>query len=209
MIVRTAALVCIGLWLTLASALAGDAPAQSARSAAETMDILMWNREPVGGPFVLTDHAGKPRTDRDFRGMLMLVYFGFTYCPDVCPTDLMAIGQALERLGPDADAVQPVFITLDPERDTAEHLAEYVPLFHPRLLGLTGSLDAIGTAADAYKVYFAKVTNGKNTDDYTVDHTAYIYLMDRDGKYLGFFPPGTSAERMVEIIRPRLAMPQR
>jgi protein SCO1/2 len=105
--------------------------------------------------------------------------------------------------------VQPVFITLDPERDTAEHLAEYVPLFHPRLLGLTGSLDAIGTAADAYKVYFAKVTNGKNTDDYTVDHTAYIYLMDRDGKYLGFFPPGTSAERMVEIIRPRLAMPQR
>ena len=196
----------LGLGLALAPACAGAA---AARSAAETMDILMWNREPVGGPFALTDHAGKPRTDRDFRGMLMLVYFGFTYCPDVCPTDLMAIGQALERLGPDADAVQPVFITLDPERDTAEHLAEYVPLFHPRLLGLTGSLDAIGTAADAYKVYFAKVTNGKNADDYTVDHTAYIYLMDRDGKYLGFFPPGTSAERMVEIIRPRLAMPQR
>jgi cytochrome oxidase Cu insertion factor (SCO1/SenC/PrrC family) len=196
----------LGLGLALAPACAGAA---AARSAAETMDILMWNKEPVGGPFVLTDHAGKPRTDRDFRGMLMLVYFGFTYCPDVCPTDLMAIGQALERLGPDADAVQPVFITLDPERDTAEHLAEYVPLFHPRLLGLTGSLDAIGTAADAYKVYFAKVTNGKNADDYTVDHTAYIYLMDRDGKYLGFFPPGTSAERMVEIIRPRLAMPQR
>jgi cytochrome oxidase Cu insertion factor (SCO1/SenC/PrrC family) len=196
----------LGLALALAPACAGAA---AARSAAETMDILMWNREPVGGPFVLTDHAGKPRTDRDFRGMLMLVYFGFTYCPDVCPTDLMAIGQALERLGPDADAVQPVFITLDPERDTAEHLAEYVPLFHPRLLGLTGSLDAIGTAADAYKVYFAKVTTGKNADDYTVDHTAYIYLMDRDGKYLGFFPPGTSAERMVEIIRPRLAMPQR
>jgi len=196
----------LGLGLALAPACAGAA---AARSAAETMDILMWNREPVGGPFVLTDHAGKPRTDRDFRGMLMLVYFGFTYCPDVYPTDLMAIGQALERLGPDADAVQPVFITLDPERDTAEHLAEYVPLFHPRLLGLTGSLDAIGTAADAYKVYFAKVTTGKNADDYTVDHTAYIYLMDRDGKYLGFFPPGTSAERMVEIIRPRLAMPQR
>ena len=196
----------LGLGLALAPACAGAA---AARSAAETMDILMWNREPVGGPFALTDHAGKPRTDRDFRGMLMLVYFGFTYCPDVCPTDLMAIGQALERLGPDADAVQPVFITLDPERDTAEHLAEYVPLFHPRLLGLTGSLDAIGTAADAYKVYFAKVTTGKNADDYTVDHTAYIYLMDRDGKYLGFFPPGTSAERMVEIIRPRLAMPQR
>ncbi|WFU28812.1 SCO family protein [Bradyrhizobium sp. CB1717] len=185
------------------------AGAAQARSAAETMDILMWNREPVGGPFELVDQTGKPRSDRDFRGRLMLVYFGFTYCPDVCPTDLMAIGQALEQLGPDADAVQPVFITLDPERDTAEHLAEYVPLFHPRLLGLTGSLAAIGTAAEAYKVYFAKIPIGKKAGDYTVDHTSFIYLMDRDGRYLGFFPPGTSAERMAEIIRPRLAAPSR
>ncbi|UFW48617.1 MULTISPECIES: SCO family protein [Bradyrhizobium] len=190
----------------LALACAGVA---QARSAAETMDILMWNREPVGGPFELIDQTGKPRSDRDFRGRLMLVYFGFTYCPDVCPTDLMAIGQALEQLGPDADAVQPVFITLDPERDTAEHLAEYVPMFHPRLLGLTGSLDAIGAAAEAYKVYFAKIPIGKDAGEYTVDHTSFIYLMDRDGKYLGFFPPGTSAERMVEIIRPRLAAPSR
>ena len=195
-------------WLYVMLALACAGAAQ-ARSAAETMDILMWNREPVGGPFQLIDQTGKPRSDRDFRGRLMLVYFGFTYCPDVCPTDLMAIGQALEQLGSDADAVQPIFITLDPERDTAEHLAEYVPLFHPRLLGLTGSLDAIGTAADAYKVYFAKIPIGKEGGDYTVDHTSFIYLMDRDGKYLGFFPPGTSAERMVEIIRPRLAPPSR
>lgn len=197
-----------GAWLyvTLAFACAGAA---QARSAAETMDILMWNREPVGGPFELIDQTGKPRSDRDFRGRLMLVYFGFTYCPDVCPTDLMAIGQALEQLGPDAEAVQPVFITLDPERDTAQHLAEYVPLFHPRLLGLTGSLDAIGAAAEAYKVYFAKIPIGKDAGDYTIDHTSFIYLMDGYGKYLGFFPPGTSAERMVEIIRPRLAAPSR
>ena len=197
-----------GAWLYVMLALACAGAAQ-ARSAAETMDILMWNREPVGGPFQLIDQTGKPRNDRDFRGRLMLVYFGFTYCPDVCPTDLMAIGQTLEQLGPDADALQPVVITLDPERDTAEHLAEYVPLFHPRLLGLTGSLDAIATAADAYKVYFAKIPIGKEAGDYTVDHTSFIYLMDRDGKYLGFFPPGTSAERMVEIIRPRLAAPSR
>lgn len=194
--------------LSLTLALACPSGAQ-ARSAAETMDILMWNREPVGGPFELVDHTGRPRGDRDFRGHLMLVYFGFTYCPDVCPTDLMAIGQALELLGPDGDDVQPVFITLDPARDTVAHLAEYVPLFHPRLLGLTGSDEAIRNVADAYKVYYAKVALGKEADDYTVDHTAYIYLMDRDGKYLGFFPPGTSAERMVEIIRPRLARPAR
>ena len=195
-------------WLCVMLALACAGAAQ-ARSAAETMDILMWNREPVGGAFELIDQTGKARSDRDFRGQLMLVYFGFTYCPDVCPTDLMAIGQALEQLGPDADAVQPVFITLDPERDTAGHLAEYVPLFHPRLLGLTGSREAIGAAAEAYKVYFAKIPIGKDAGDYTVDHSSFIYLMDRDGRYLGFFPPGTSAERMVEIIRPRLAVPSR
>jgi cytochrome oxidase Cu insertion factor (SCO1/SenC/PrrC family) len=200
-ILRGFAWVGAGLWLTLAPALAGDAPAQSARSAAEIMDILMWNREPVGGPF------GHARTDRDFRGRLMLVYFGFTFCPDVCPTDLQAIGLALDRLGPDGDQVQPIFITVDPERDTASHLADYVPMFHPRLIGLTGSADAIRKVADAYKVYYARVP--QDAGDYTVDHTAYIYLMDRDGNYLGFFPPGTSADRMVEIIRPRLVAPAR
>lgn len=206
-ILRGFAWVGAGLLLTLAPALAGDAPAQSARSAAEIMDILMWNREPVGGPFALTDQAGHARTDRDFRGRLMLVYFGFTFCPDVCPTDLQAIGLALDRLGPDGDQVQPIFITVDPERDTASHLADYVPMFHPRLIGLTGSADAIRKVADAYKVYYARVP--QDAGDYTVDHTAYIYLMDRDGNYLGFFPPGTSADRMVEIIRPRLVAPAR
>ncbi|MHC2433109.1 cytochrome oxidase Cu insertion factor (SCO1/SenC/PrrC family) [Bradyrhizobium sp. USDA 4451] len=199
-----------GLWLTLAAALAGDPPQQqrSARSAAEIMDILMWNREPVGGPFALTDQAGHERTDRDFRGKLMLIYFGFTYCPDVCPTDLQAIGLALDKLGSDGDQVQPIFITVDPERDTPAHLADYVPMFHPRLIGLTGSADAIRELADSYKVYYARVPL-EGAGDYTVDHTAYIYLMDRDGHYLGFFPPGTSADRMVEIIRPRLAEPGR
>jgi cytochrome oxidase Cu insertion factor (SCO1/SenC/PrrC family) len=192
----------IVLWLMLAPAFAGEAPT---RTPAEVMDILMWNREPVGGPFELTDHTGKLRTEKDFRGKLMLVYFGFTYCPDICPTDLQAIGLTLDKLGADGDSVQPLFITVDPERDTAAHLAEYVPMFHPRLIGLTGSTEAIRKAADAYKVYYAKVDPPKDDGGYyTVDHTAYIYLMDREGNYLGFFPPGTSADRLVEIIRPRL-----
>lgn len=208
MMPRAIACAGAGLWLALAPVIATEAPAPPTRSTAEIMDILMWNREPVGGPFALTDQAGKLRSDGDFRGRLMLVYFGFTYCPDVCPTDLQAISLALDKLGGDADSVQPIFITVDPERDTASHLADYVSLFHPQLIGLTGSAEAIAKVADAYKVYYAKVPL-KDAGDYTVDHTAYIYLMDRDGSYLGFFPPGTSADRMVEIIRPRLSAPGR
>ena len=178
--------------------------AEPPRSAAEAMDILMWAREPVGGPFGLIDHTGTLRTEQDFRGKLLLVYFGFTYCPDVCPTDLQNIGLALDQLGAAGDKVQPLFVTLDPERDTPAHLAEYVPTFHPRLIGLTGDAAAIRAAADAYMVYYSKVTN-EGGSDYTVDHTAFIYLMGADGKYLGFFPPGTAPERIADILRQQIA----
>ena len=174
------------------------------RSAAELMDAVMWNREPIGGAFALTDQNGARRTDADFSGKLMLVYFGFTYCPDICPTDLQQMGLAVDRLGPAGEMVQPLFITLDPERDTAEHLKDYMPLFHPRFLGLTGDATAIEAAARAYRVYFKKVERDDKTD-YTVDHSAFIYLMGRDGEYLGFFPPGTSAERLADAMRPSLA----
>jgi protein SCO1/2 len=185
--------------------LASPASAQgSTRSAAELMDAVMWNREPIGGAFALKDQTGKVRTDADFRGQLMLVYFGFTYCPDICPTDLQAIGLAMDQLGADAASVQPLFVTLDPERDTVDHLAQYVTLFHPRLIGLTGSIKDVSQAADAYRVYYKRVTTGTKPDDYTVDHSAFIYLIDRDGKYLGFFPPGTDAAKMVDMIRPHL-----
>jgi cytochrome oxidase Cu insertion factor (SCO1/SenC/PrrC family) len=197
-------LIGFSLWLALTPLRAADAPV---RSPAEVMDILMWNREPVGGPFELIDHGGRARTERDFRGQLMLVYFGFTYCPDVCPTDLQAISLAMDKLGVDAAKVQPMFVTVDPERDTPAHLADFVKLFHPRLIGLTGSADAIRKAADAYKVYYARVD--LKDAGYTVDHTAFIYLMDRNGNYLGFFPPGTAADRMAEIIRPHLGVPAR
>jgi cytochrome oxidase Cu insertion factor (SCO1/SenC/PrrC family) len=205
---RTGRLAMVGtiFAVLLASAWSGRPNAQEggkSRSAAELMDVLMWNREPVGGPFTLTDHTGRSRTDADFRGKLMLIYFGFTLCPDICPTDLQAIARVIDTLGPAGDQIQPLFVTLDPEHDTAEHLATYVSLFHPRLLGLTGSADAVRRAADAYKVFYDKVATGN--DKYTVDHTAYVYLMDRSGRYLGFFPPNTSSERMLTIIQPHLA----
>lgn len=202
----TASLRVLALTLLSVSCLLTSAVAQpsSERSAAELMDAVMWNREPIGGPFALIDQNGTRRTDADFRGKLMLVYFGFTFCPDVCPTDLLQMALAVDQLGQAGEMVQPVFITVDPERDTPEHLKGYTPLFHPRFVGLTGDATAIRAAARAYRVYYKKVKlDGRS--DYTVDHSAFIYLMGRDGEYLGFFPPGTSAERLADEIRPRLA----
>jgi protein SCO1/2 len=191
--------------LALSAGVPSSRTQEGAGSAAELMDAVMWNREPIGGPFALVDQDGRPRTDADFRGKVLLVYFGFTFCPDVCPADLQNIGLAMDRLGAAADAVQPLFVTLDPARDTAAHLKDYVALFHPRMVALTGDAAAIGKAADAYRVYYARAaTKG---DDYTVDHSAFIYLVDRDGKYLGFLPPGTDGDRIAEAVRTHLAKP--
>jgi cytochrome oxidase Cu insertion factor (SCO1/SenC/PrrC family) len=195
----------IALCSLLCVAAAGAHPPPQ-RSAAQLMDVLMWNREPIGGPFALIDHRGKPRTDKDFRGKMLLVYFGFTSCVDVCPTDLQNIGLALEKLGPAGTAIQPLFITVDPERDTPRRLAAYVPSFHPTLVGLSGSAAAVRQAADAYRVWYRKGPKGQGSlTGYDVDHSAAIYLMDRDGKYVDFFPPGTPADRMAEILRRVLA----
>jgi cytochrome oxidase Cu insertion factor (SCO1/SenC/PrrC family) len=165
---------------------------------------VMWGKEPVGGPFALIDHTGVPRTDADFRGKLLVIYFGFTYCSDVCPTDLQSIATALDHLGPAGAPVQPLFITIDPEKDTPEQLKAHVALFHPRLIGLTGNAGEIRKVAHAYKVYAAKTEPTKRSDR-NFDHSGFVYLVDGEGKYIGFFPPGTSANLMVQTIRPRLA----
>ena len=174
--------------------------------AARLMDDLMWGRGSVGGPFELIDHTGKKRTDAEFRGKLLLVYFGYTYCPDVCPTDLLQISLAVDKLGAAGLDAQPLFISIDPERDTISVLAQYVGNFHPRLIGLTGTPDQIRTVADSYKAYYARYTP-PDGGAYLIDHTGFIYLMGRSGEYLGFFPPGTSADRMVDIVRQRSAQP--
>jgi cytochrome oxidase Cu insertion factor (SCO1/SenC/PrrC family) len=172
-------------------------------SAAQMMDDLMYGRGEIGGPFTLTDPNGRRRSDSEFRGRLMIVYFGYTFCPDVCPTDLMAITQALDALGPAANAIQPVFITLDPERDD-KVMAEYLRAFHQSFVGLTGSPEEIRKVANAFKAFYAKVKNEK-TGDYFIDHTGVIYLIGRDGRYLGFMPPQTTPDRLVEILRKHLA----
>jgi cytochrome oxidase Cu insertion factor (SCO1/SenC/PrrC family) len=174
--------------------------------AARLMDDLMWSRGHVGGPFTLIDQTGRLRSDADFRGKLLLMFFGYTTCPDICPTELMQIGLAVDELGTAADQVQPLFISVDPGRDTPEVLAHYVAQFHPRLIGLTGTPEQIRAVADAYKAYYAKYQPADGAV-YLIDHTGFVYLVGRDGEYLGFFPPNTSADRMVEIIRQHLAKP--
>ncbi len=189
----------------LASLIAGPMAAaeETQPSAAQMMDDLMYGRGTVGGPFTLTDQNGRPRSDGEFRGRLMIVYFGYTFCPDVCPTDLMAITQALDALGKDAAAVQPIFITIDPERDNRA-MAEYLKAFYPSFIGLTGSPEEIRKVANAYKAFYARVDDPRS-GEYSIDHAGVIYLMGRDGKYLGFMPPQTAPNRLLEILRKYLA----
>ena len=156
----------------------------------------------IGGPFTLVNHSGQTVTDADFRGRFLLLFFGYTYCPDVCPTTLTAIGDALDLLGPDGDKVTPVFITVDPVRDTPEYLAEYLAYFHPRMVGLSGTPDQVAAVAESYQVYYAKGGKAEN-EDYIMDHTAVIYLMDPAGNYLAHFANETTPEDMAAgISRP-------
>lgn len=153
-----------------------------------------------GGPFALTSQDSQAVHDTDFRGKFMLVTFGYTHCPDICPTVLASMTQTLEDLGPAADQIQPIFITVDPARDTAEVLAKYRASFHPRLLMLTGSEPEIAAVAKAYRVHRRKYLLRKDrepkSEDYGVDHGSLVYLMGPDGKFLTFFPYGTPPEKM-------------
>jgi protein SCO1/2 len=148
----------------------------------------------VGGPFHLEDQNGKPVTDQDMKGRPFLVFFGFTHCPDICPTTLFDVSQVLKSLGPDADRTGALFITVDPERDTPAVLKDYLSNFDPHLRGLTGDQAAIDAAIKAYRVYAKKVP--LDGGDYTMDHTALVYLMDKNGQFVTPFDvkrPATAA----------------
>jgi protein SCO1/2 len=138
----------------------------------------------VGGPFSLIDGDGHPVTDQTWHGKYMLVYFGYTYCPDVCPTTLTNVADALDKLGPRADRVQVLFVTVDPKRDTAAVVKQYAAAFSPRIIGLTGSPQQIAAAAKAYRVYYAEHRTGPGPDDYSMDHSSVLYLMGPDGRFI-------------------------
>lgn len=167
-----------------------DKPAEQARGTAD-----------IGGGFTLTDHTGARRTEADYDGRYMLVFFGYTNCPDFCPLGLQAMAETLDALGEDAEPIVPVFVTVDPERDTVAVLKDYVGLFHPRLVGLTGSTEEIAAVAKAYRVYFAKAPAEGGGDDYLMDHSTFTYLMGPDGRYLTHIRHGTPAAESAARIR--------
>ena len=180
-----------GLFLVVALAVLGSLPS--------------WWRAPpaiaaIGGPFTLVDQTGKTVTDADYRGKIKLVYFGYTYCPDLCPTTLATLAQALDRLTPpERDKIVPLFITVDPERDTPARMADYVAAFSPLLVGLTGSPEQIAAVEKGYRIYAKRSDLGGG--NYGVDHSSLIYVMAADGHYLDHLDPNATADDIVAGLR--------
>ncbi len=158
--------------------------------------------EEIVGSFALIDHTGTPRTDRDFHGSHTLIYFGYTWCPDVCPSSMLVMAQVLEDLAAQSKTVQPLFITVDPKRDTVEKLAAYVEQLFPNLIGLTGSEEAVTEALDSFGVYRRSHETDADDDDYLVDHASFFYLMGPDGAFVQHFEPSQGPTRIaVDIDR--------
>lgn len=157
----------------------------------------------IGGDFSLIDQDGKRVNDADFRGKHMLVYFGFTNCPMICPTDMANISLALDGLGDDASKIQPIFITVDPKRDTPEQIKTFLSNFNPAFVGLTGTDEEIAKAANAYRIYYKKA-KGQDMQGYQMDHSAYIYMMDAKGNYVTHFRHEQPVEEMIEGIKKRI-----
>jgi protein SCO1/2 len=155
----------------------------------------------IGGPFKLSTPEGTTVTDQTYRGKWLLVYFGYTFCPNNCPTTLLEVATALKKLGPHASQVQPLFITIDPERDTPKVMQQYTASFDPRIVGLTGTQHQIAAAAQEYGVYYARHPNGPGADNYVVDHSTYLYVVDPQGKFVRAFDTNTSADRIADALR--------
>ncbi len=197
-------------------------------AAALTIGLLIWlgqkgggntdtasGGDLIGGSFTLVDQNGRAFTDKDLRGKYALIYFGYTHCPDVCPTTLQAMTDALDQLGALADRIQPVMISVDPERDTPTQLKDYLSNFRKGFIGLTGTPEQVRQAAQAFRVFYRKVLADKGeadkaeSGDYLMDHSSIIYLMDPDGRYVDHFPSSIDADRLAAGIRKAIAENER
>ena len=188
-----AALVLAGLYMT------GTPTPQASRQTTQTGEAA------IRSDFTLTDHTGARVTEEDFLGRWQLVFFGFTHCPDVCPTTLAYMASVLDTLGTTADKIAPLFITVDPPRDTPDVMADYVSAFHPRLVGLTGSEADVAAGADAFRAYYERMEEESAPDGYLMAHSGHIYLMTPDGRFESAFregdqPPEEMARKVLEIM---------
>ena len=163
----------------------------------------------IGGPFTLSTTDGTTVTDQTYRGRWLLVYFGYTFCPNSCPTTLLEVARALEKLGLDAVQVQPLFITVDPQRDTPKVMQQYTQSFDPRIVGLTGTPPQIAAAAREYGAYYVRYGTGPGADDYVMDHSTYLYVIDPRGKFVRAFETGTSGDRIADALRELMAQGRR
>jgi protein SCO1/2 len=189
-------------YLLLVAALAGGLLWHESEMVPGLGRTVITGRADVGGPFRLTDQNGKSVSDADFRGRYMLVYFGYSFCPDVCPTTLAVMAQALEKLGGASRRVVPVFITIDPERDTPKVLADYMKAFGPSFVGLTGKEAAIKDVEKKYRVYAVKKPLEKG--NYGVDHSSVLYLMGPDGKLVSFYDEAISPDALAKELRQKI-----
>jgi cytochrome oxidase Cu insertion factor (SCO1/SenC/PrrC family) len=158
----------------------------------------------VGGPFTMLNHKGETVTDRTYLGKPMLLFFGFTYCPDICPTELQVMAAALDELGNVGSDIQPIFVSIDPERDSPEVMANYVSNFGPRFVGLTGSPAQVADMAGQYRVFYAKQDNAQDPKNYLMDHSSIVYLMGADGKFLKHFSYTTDAKALAQGLKQAL-----
>ncbi|HEV8033154.1 MAG TPA: SCO family protein [Stellaceae bacterium] len=193
-----AAVLLAGALILAAGALLGFALHENPKGAAGTL-----LGSAIGGPFHLVDQNGKPVSDADLKGKWQLVFFGYTHCPDTCPTALNEISLALDQLGTKRDEVEVVFITVDPERDTPDVLKSYVQSFDASIIALTGSPEAVAQAAKDYRVYYAK--HSRPDGGYDMDHSAVIYIMDPQGRFTATFTPDATADAMAERLQKLLS----
>ncbi len=157
----------------------------------------------LGGAFSLVDQRGQPVTEASYAGKWLLVYFGYTFCPDVCPTELGTMAAAIDALGPLGERVTPVFVTIDPQRDTVAQMAEYVGRFHPRMQGLTGTPEQVAEAARRYRVYFARAQRAESSD-YLMDHSSFVYLVGPDARVRTLFRPEAGPDDIAATMRTQL-----
>jgi cytochrome oxidase Cu insertion factor (SCO1/SenC/PrrC family) len=189
-------------YLLLTAALAGGLLWHESETVPGLGRSVITGQADVGGPFRLTDQNGKAVSDADFRGRYMLIYFGYSFCPDVCPTTLSVMAQALDKLGGESRRVTPIFITIDPERDTPQVLGDYMKAFGPNFVGLTGSAAAIKDVEKKYRVYAVKKPLEKGA--YGMDHSSVLYLMGPNGKIISFYDEAISPDDLAKDLRQKI-----